>query len=113
MEQEDMVPARALYAESLALCQEMGDKINMVCNLSGLAAVVAHATDLSRAARLAAAAETLRLSVGVTREPVEGRIYEQAVASARAGLSEAAFKAAWVEGEQMSLNEAISYALSA
>ena len=69
--------------------------------------------DLSRAARLAAAAESLRLSVGVAREPVEARIYEHAVASARAGLSEAAFQAAWAEGEQMSLNEAINYALSA
>ena len=65
MEQDDTMTAQALYAESLTLCEEMGDKINMVCNLSGLAAAVARMADLSRAARLAAAAETLRLSVGV------------------------------------------------
>ena len=112
MEQDDTMTARALYSESLTLCQEMGDKINMVCNLSGLAAVVARTADLPRAARLAAAAESLRLSVGVAREPVEARIYEHALDSARAGLSDSAFQAAWAEGEQMSLNEAVDYALS-
>ncbi len=113
IEQGDPMTAQALYVESLSLCHEIGDKINMVCNLSGMAAVVADMSDLSRATRLAAAAETLRLSVGVAREPVEGRIYEHAVASARAGLSEVAFRAAWAEGEQMSLNEAVNYALTA
>jgi len=49
--------------------------------------------------------------LGTTLESLEARIYERALAAARAGLSEAEFSAAWTEGERMTLEEAIAYAL--
>ena len=111
IEQGDAATAQAHYRECLALCKETGNQLYFVYSLSGLAAVMAHGNDLLRATQLEAAAETLRLTVGAVREKVEARIYERTVAVARVGLSEAAFDAAWVEGEHMTLDEAIDYAL--
>ena len=47
--------------------------------------------------------------MGAVWEPIEGRIYQRTVATSRAGLSEAAFTAAWAEGERMTLEEALDY----
>ncbi len=112
IEEGDAKTAQASYQESLALCKEIGDKRTAVYNFSGLAAVAAHLADLPRAIRLASVAETLRLSMNQVWEAVGGRIHERTVAAARSGLSEAAFNAAWAEGEQMTLDEAIDYALA-
>ena len=98
IEQGDAATAQAHYRECLALCKETGNQLYFVYSLSGLAAVMAHRDDLSRATQLVAAAETLRLNVGAVREKVEARIYERTVAAARVGLSEAAFNAAWSAG---------------
>jgi hypothetical protein len=43
--------------------------------------------------------------------PVDKDDYERDVALARAQLGEEAFAAAWAEGQAMSLEEAIAYAL--
>lgn len=112
IEQSDADTAKELYRESLSICKEIGDKRTMVYNLSGLAAVAAHSVELLQAARLAAASEKLRLDIRQAWEPVGGRIYERTVATARSELGEAAFKAAWTEGEQMTLDEAIACALA-
>jgi class 3 adenylate cyclase/tetratricopeptide (TPR) repeat protein len=109
--QHDYATARRDYAESLTLDREIGDKEGLVCDFGGLAAVrlgIGHAPD---AARLAAASETLRLAIRLTREPTERAIYEGTVAAARAQLGEHAFDTAWVEGSRMTLEEAINLAL--
>ena len=67
--QRDYATARRCYVESLTLDWERGDKEGLVCDFGGLAAVrlgMGHAPD---AARLAAASETLRLDINLTREP--------------------------------------------
>jgi tetratricopeptide (TPR) repeat protein len=110
VEQGD-VAARERYAESLLLCKELGDKKNIVNVLSGLGAVAVLLADLPRAARLVAAAETLRLSIDAGWEAAEGRIYEHTLAAVRAGLAKDAFDVAWGEGSVMTVDEAVSYAL--
>ena len=65
--QRDYATARRCYVESLTLDWERGDKEGLVCDFGGLAAVrlgMGHAPD---AARLAAASETLRLDINLTR----------------------------------------------
>ena len=111
VEQGDLA-ARERYAEGLLLCKELGDKKNIVNVLSGLGAVAVLSADLPRAARLAAAAETLRLSIDAVWEATEGRIYEHTLAAVRAGLPEDVFKVTWAEGAVMTVDEAIAYALT-
>lgn len=112
IEQGDAAAAQASYRACLALAREVGEQVALVYSLSGLAAVMAQRGDLPRAARLAAAAESLRLRAGGTWEAIEARIHEHTVAAARAGLGEAAFAAAWSEGEQLASDQAIDDAMA-
>lgn len=109
--QHDYATARSDYAESLTLDREIGDKEGLVCDFGGLAAVRLGIGRAPDAVRLAAASETLRLAISLTREPTEREIYEGTVAAARAQLGEQAFDIAWAEGSGMTLEEAINLAL--
>jgi hypothetical protein len=44
--------------------------------------------------------------------PYERAEHDQAVSAARAALGEEAFTKAWAEGQKMTIDEAIEYALS-
>jgi len=68
-----------------------------------LAAAAAGLGDLPRAALSRAALEALRSSLDVAWEPERQRSYDEVVAAARAGLSQAEFGAAWAEGRAMSM----------
>ena len=113
IDQKDVTTARTMYAASLEISQEMGDQNNLFFSLNGLAATAALAQDLPRAARLAASAETLRLSLGTAWDTIEERIYEATLAAVRQHLSPAEFAAAWAEGEAMTPTHAATYALEA
>jgi hypothetical protein len=63
------------------------------------------------AARLLGAAEALLKASGSTWWPADRVEYERNLATLRAALSEAAFAAAWAEGQAMTLERAIAYAL--
>ena len=58
------------------------------------------------------AAEVQRSKVRAVRLPREQTTYERDVTAARAHLDEAAFAATWAEGQAMTLEQAIAYALS-
>jgi len=111
-ERGDPASAQTFYRECLALASEVGEQVALVYSLAGLAAVMAQRADLPRAARLAAAAETLRVRLAAAWEQIEARIFERTVAAARAGLDPTAFDAAWSEGTRMALDEAIADALA-
>ncbi|MBI3243515.1 MAG: tetratricopeptide repeat protein [Chloroflexi bacterium] len=112
VEQQDYIRARALHAESLTQAREMGEKLVVVYNLAGLAAVAVGVGAAWRAARLAAAAETLLAVIKGTIESLARRQFERTLAAARATLGEEAFNAAWAEGQAMSLDDAIALALT-
>ncbi len=111
-ERGDPASAQTFFRECLALASEVGEQVRLVYCLAGLAAVMAQRADLARAARLAAAAETLRVRLAAAWEQIEARIFERTVAAARAGLDQTAFDAAWSEGTRMTLDEAIADALA-
>jgi tetratricopeptide (TPR) repeat protein len=67
--------------------------------------------DTERAARLLGAAEALRQSKTVPSMPWERRQCERAVAAVRGCLGERAFAAAWAEGQAMTVQQAVEYAL--
>ena len=103
--------ARQFIAESLRLHQETGDRRGTASCLAGLAGAAIASDDFQDAARLAAAAEALLVSIAAKMDTDVRPLYERTVAAARAALGEAAFAAAWVEGQKMTLEQAITLAL--
>ena len=64
-----------------------------------------------RAVILAGAAEGLRVTSGTQSWPVVQRTRARWLASARQTLDEMVYQAAWEQGQKMSREEAIAYAL--
>jgi predicted ATPase/class 3 adenylate cyclase/DNA-binding CsgD family transcriptional regulator len=105
------VQALTLLEESLALAQKLEDESGIVAVLEGFAVLaVAHRLPV-RAAQLCGAAETLHNTIGITYTAIYHAEYDRAVALARAELGESLFTAAWAEGQAMTPEQAIAYAL--
>jgi tetratricopeptide (TPR) repeat protein len=109
----DNDPAEAFdyLAEALRLRGEAGDKLGMIYCLIGIAGVAGRQAQPVRAARLCAAATALQQAIGTHIPPGPGALYERELRAVQAQLDEAAFAAAWAEGQDMSLGEAVAYAL--
>ena len=60
---------------------------------------------------LLGAAEALRESLGVGLAPAEQATHDDTVAAVQAALGEERFSAAWRQGRELALDEAIAYAL--
>jgi hypothetical protein len=81
-------------------------------DLEGLAAVAVAQAQSQRAARLFGAAEGLREAIGAPVPPADRAEHDHSVAAVRSALGEAAFAAEWGEGQTMSLDEVVAYALN-
>jgi len=102
--------ARALHSESLLLFNEVGD-IDGVTECLERLAMVANATeDPSRAARLFGAASVSRIEAGTSLPPFEKAEYDRELLMTRQTLDPETFNKAWVEGQAMTLAQAIAYA---
>jgi predicted ATPase/DNA-binding SARP family transcriptional activator len=77
----------------------------------GLAAVLAFTGRPGEAARLLGAAEALRESLGVGLAPAEQTTHDETVEAVRGALTEDRFEAAWRQGRELPLDDAIAYAL--
>lgn len=112
IQQSDYGRAAASFMESLILCRDVGDRwVSQGC-LEGLASVASAQGHYRGAARLVGAAERLNESLGYRRHPRYQASYDQHMAPTRAALGDDAFAAAWAEGQSMTLEEAIEYALA-
>jgi DNA-binding CsgD family transcriptional regulator/tetratricopeptide (TPR) repeat protein len=109
---EDLERADALHKESLALCREVGDKALVSDRLERLACVAGAGGEAERAARLFGAAGALREAIGVPPDPPMRTLEEPFLLGARSQLEEGAWTKAWEEGQAMSMDRAIDYALS-
>jgi len=113
--QGDYERAAALLVESLPLLRENPNELDVAFNLAGLSGVASAQGKGVRAARLLGAAEPFIAFhgswLGVYGVAYQTD-YDRLVASARSQLSEAAFAAAWAEGQAMNLEQAILYALA-
>jgi predicted ATPase/DNA-binding CsgD family transcriptional regulator len=116
----DEVRAARLFKEALVLARDLNSEMLIFLDLAGLAGPVvaqgdaagaARAEGALRAARLLGAAAALQEVTGDFLEPVDRADYDANVAMTRARLSEQAFAAAWAEGQAMTMDEAIAYAL--
>jgi predicted ATPase len=94
--------AHALFAESLAGYQRLGDQWGEAASLEGLAAVE---PDAGRAARLLGKASALREAIQAHLPPADQIEHDRTLADLRARLGEAAFEAAWADGQALTLEQ--------
>ncbi len=104
--------AEPFIKESLALSREVGDSMQIADCLDALAGVAVRRGNAELAGRLLGAAEALHEAVAGTRFPLERALVERYRAAVRSRLGEGAWEAAWAEGQAMTPEEALEYALS-
>ena len=102
---------RTRYHEALRILQEVEGKSLIIEALEGLGLVAEAADEPERAARLLAAAESLRAATGALPIRPQDPGYARYRAHALARRCESAYPGAWAEGERMSLDQIIAYAL--
>jgi non-specific serine/threonine protein kinase len=105
--------ARDLLRQSLAAMREVGEKLETHWALDSVAHLASDERLAERAVRLAGAAARLRETMGSLSWPVVQRQRDRWLESARTGLDEKVFATAWAEGQAMSREEVIAYALEA
>jgi tetratricopeptide (TPR) repeat protein len=110
--QGDLAQAAAWFQQGLAIRHELGERSGLPECLEGLATVAIGQARPDRAARLLAAAQALRASIGVPLPPVDRPAVEAAVQAARAALGDAAYDAAWSAWQALSLDEVVAEALA-
>jgi tetratricopeptide (TPR) repeat protein len=96
---------------ALATFRQFGTLYLYGLALTGLAESAAQRGQAARAVRLFARLDRLYRDLGILRQPIERAESERDFAVARSQLDPAAFASAWAEGETMSIENAIDYAL--
>jgi predicted ATPase/DNA-binding NarL/FixJ family response regulator len=112
-QQGELDQASNLYCECLVLAHEVGDKVGMALVFYNLGTLAQLQKQHERAARLFAVAAVLRKVTGgasyhTLTTPAD---QERAIASVRSILGEEAFAIRWAEGQVLTLEQAIEYAL--
>jgi ATP/maltotriose-dependent transcriptional regulator MalT len=107
----DYAAARSRHAEGMLLFQQTGDRRGIGYSLAGLAILAAAQGDAQRAAKLSGALASLERVLGSFLDAPLQIEYDQELAAVRAALDEEAFAAAWDEGQAMTMEQAIEYAL--
>jgi tetratricopeptide (TPR) repeat protein len=111
--QGDHMQAGEHFTEGLGLfANVLGKRASAVECLVGLAGVSARSSQPERAARLFGAAEMQRKALGLPMQPIAPAFYLHDLAAVRTQSDGWAFAAAWAEGQMMTLEQAIAYALS-
>jgi tetratricopeptide (TPR) repeat protein len=103
----DRDAARAFYEEALEDLKDQHDKWWIAWCLEGMAGVDQNA----RAARLFGAAAALREAIGAPRPPAFRSYHERNLTAVRNRLGQKAFEKAWADGQEMTLEAAVEYAL--
>lgn len=112
--QGELEQASTLYRKYLVLAREVDDKAGMVLVLSNLGTLAQIQRQDERAACLFAVAATLHKLAGdagnqTLTTPAD---QERAIAAIRTNLGEEIFAARWSEGQALTLEQAIEYALA-
>jgi hypothetical protein len=108
----DIDYARTLFAESLSLGQDLNIKPHIAFALMGFASLAVVEKQAARAVQLFAVIHTLLESDDrriIT--PADEAEYKRNLAVARAQLDDSKFDKAWSDGKQMTVPQAIGYAL--
>ncbi len=112
LELGDYVTADRLAQESLQRYRDLGLEWELVGAIGIAAGVTAGLGQPERSIRLAGASAAQRERMGVSLPPLFKARFERMIASARQALPEPVQTKAWEEGQSMSLEQAVEYALS-
>ncbi|HET9221620.1 MAG TPA: hypothetical protein VFO07_03915, partial [Roseiflexaceae bacterium] len=107
--------ASYLFDESLTIFRDLDNHFGLWLGIIGRARIAAVAGEIAQAVRLCASVNTISLveDAPASEWPPEHRQhYDRTIAAIRAQLDEATFAAAWAEGQQMPLEQAIAEALA-
>jgi predicted ATPase/class 3 adenylate cyclase len=109
--EEDYARARNLLLSAIKRWREIGSLYGITTDLAFIAGPLARLGEPEKAARLLSASDALLAGMGFV--PNQGDQHEIAnyAADVRAQLDESTFEAAWAEGQAMTLDAAIAYAL--
>ncbi len=107
----DVERAEALYHQSLVLFDEMGETKGIAEALTGLATAAAIRGMPTRTAELSGAAQRIRESFAGRALPVERRVADAAITSAKGQCDEDSWTASWTRGRALRLDEAVTQAL--
>lgn len=110
-QQGDLRTASSHHLESLRLAHAIGNVREAVSNLIGLAMAAAVGEDLEVGATLLAAGEALLANQGAVLDPDMKQTAVAAMENFTIGLSPAILASARISGQQMSLDEAVAFAL--
>jgi predicted ATPase/DNA-binding XRE family transcriptional regulator len=105
--------AMRLFREALIIAAESGHKKGIADNIRGVGGAAGGQNEPQRAARLLGAAQSIYDSIGLDLAawPFGRRDFERWVASAHTGLDDEAFAAAFSEGQAMTVEQSVAYAL--
>ncbi len=112
VEKGDPAAGLPFFRESLALRYQLDNRPEIVNSLGALAMVLKALHNGVGAARLLAASFRLREELGIQLSPTYLAEAEESVAQVRQITGEAVFVQAWAEGQDLSLHEAVHWALS-
>jgi predicted ATPase/DNA-binding CsgD family transcriptional regulator len=100
------------YHEVLTLRKELGERNGVIECCEEIAAVLTKQGRVEPAVRLLGAAAALRAAISLAPWVAEREAVEQTLATARQALTKAAFSAAWVAGQGLTLDQAMAEALA-
>ncbi len=103
--------ARLIFAESQRQFQAVEHPGGVVFALEGLACLAVGQTQFQKAARLFAWADVTRAEIPGIRPPSEQAEVDQEIAAIIAGIGEEAFVAATLDGQKMTMAQAVALAL--
>jgi DNA-binding CsgD family transcriptional regulator len=111
-EQGDVARSFPLLRQGLSLHLELGSLEDIAVNLAAFAMLAGSCGQPAQAARLFAAAHTMREKIANPFKLPESAVFDGAAAAVRASLGDAQFAANWTEGSAMSFERAIEDALT-
>lgn len=112
VEQGDAAAGLNHFCESIRLRQQLSDRPELAISLRAMATARLSLGDANTAVQLFAASQRLQQELGMTIPPRYQTEMEETLAQVRAQLGETAFNQTWAAGRTLTLDEAVSLALS-
>jgi tetratricopeptide (TPR) repeat protein len=109
--QGEYARARDLAVRDIKQWSEIGGRQGLCVGLTGLAGPLGKLGEPEKAARLLGVSAALLAERGLDHQPSDQHEITKYTADVRAQLDEATFKVAWAEGQAMTLDAAVTYAL--
>jgi tetratricopeptide (TPR) repeat protein len=110
-EQGDLATARRHYVDSVKLRQELGERLGLIELIEDFARLCTAQNQPARAVQLAGAAGSLRQTLGIPPHAASGKRLERNLEPTKEQLTADEWARIWAEGEAMTLDEAVIFAL--